>query len=418
MVGLALGSLHVIAAPNLTRELLFTFFLPGLLFEAAFHLDLGAFRQVWRSAVFLSVPGVVIAMGIAAGILIGITGLLLPQAAIDFKTALVFAAVVAATDPVAVTALFREVRVPARLTVLIEGESLFNDGVGVVILTLVLAHMTGEASSVSATVVQFALVAGGGVLVGLATGWISSKIIRRLDDRLIEIGLTVIAAYGSFVLAESIRASGVLAIVVAGMMCGREGRNLGMSAASRVAVETFWEYVAFALNSIVFLLIGFQYESLRLAPIWRELFAAVAAVLIARGVIVLSLFGLAAPLRESIPAKWAPVLVWGGLRGALSIVLALSLPESLPNRELITALTVGVVLASIVVQGLSMPSLILGLRLADTATESPVVGRIAGMPREELERLSSARTHVDSTAESPAGHQTLESEHGDSRESH
>ena len=373
VVGLALGSFRVVTPPHLTQELLFTFFLPGLLFEAAFHLDLTAFRQVWRSAVGLALPGVLAATGITALLVVTggrVFGVATP---IDMSFGLVFGALVAATDPVAVTALFRELRAPRRLAALVEAESLFNDGTGVVFLSLVLAYVMGGDMSLATASVQFALVAGGGVLVGLCVGWVVSIIIHRVDAPVIEIGLTVIAAYGSFVLADRLAASGVLATVVSGMMCGRQGRDRGMSAPSREAVQSFWEYIAFALNSIVFLLIGFQFDAIRLRAIWPEILLAFAAMLLARAVIVASMLLLQRASTERMPRAWGGLITLGGLRGALSVVLALALPPELAQRDVIVSLTVGVVLVSIIGQGLSMPLLLrrLGMRGAlPLATDS------------------------------------------------
>ena len=373
VVGLALGSFRVVTPPHLTQDLLFTFFLPGLLFEAAFHLDLTAFRQVWRSAVGLALPGVLAATGITALLVVTggrVFGVATP---IDMSFGLVFGALVAATDPVAVTALFRELRAPRRLAALVEAESLFNDGTGVVFLSLVLAYVMGGDMSLATASVQFALVAGGGVLVGLCVGWVVSIIIHRVDAPVIEIGLTVIAAYGSFVLADRLAASGVLATVVSGMMCGRQGRDRGMSAPSREAVQSFWEYIAFALNSIVFLLIGFQFDAIRLRAIWPEILLAFAAMLLARAVIVASMLLLQRASTERMPRAWGGLITLGGLRGALSVVLALALPPELAQRDVIVSLTVGVVLVSIIGQGLSMPLLLrrLGMRGAlPLATDS------------------------------------------------
>jgi monovalent cation:H+ antiporter, CPA1 family len=370
IVGLALGSLRLITPPHLTQELLFTFFLPGLLFEAAFHLDLSAFRRVWRSAVTLAVPGVVVGVAITAFTMLAVARVFDLGSAVDLNVGLVFGALVAATDPVAVTALFRELEAPASLATLVESESLINDGTGVVFLTLVTAYVTGARTSPLSATLQFGLVAGGGIVLGVALGWLISKVIRRLDEPVIEIGLTVIAAYGSFVLAEQFRVSGVLATVFAGMMCGRHGRDLGMSAQSRAAVQSFWEYVAFALNSIVFLLIGFEFDARRYSEVWPELLIAFGAMLFARTVVVLGLMAAKPLLREHLPTAWTPVIVWGGLRGALSMVLALALPESLPNRELLVSLTVGVVLCSIIVQGLTMPAIVRRLGIDDPSASS------------------------------------------------
>lgn len=366
VAGLALGSTGLVSPPHLTKDLLFTFFLPGLLFEAAFHLDLPAFRQVWRSSVVLALPGVLVGVFATALALVAGAHAVGFAPLFDFKTGLVFGALVAATDPVAVTALFRELRAPAALAALVESESLFNDGTGVVLLSLVVSYATGMSSGMVAGALEFLLVAGGGVVLGLATGWLISLVIHRVDEPAIEIGLTVIAAFGSFVVAEQVHASGVLATVVSGIMCGRRGRDLGMSAPSRAAVQSFWEYVAFALNSIVFLLVGFQFNALRLGPIWIVLLVAFVAMSLARALAVFGVMAARPILGERYPFRWSAVLVWGGLRGALSIVLALALPESLPNRELLVSLTVGVVLLSIIVQGVSMPSVIRVLGLSQS----------------------------------------------------
>ena len=365
LVGLALGAFHLVAPPNLTQELLFTFFLPGLLFEAAFHLHLDAFQRVWKSAVGLAVPGVLIGMTLTALLVIAAGRLFGFAQGLDLRLALVFGALVAATDPVAVTALFKELHAPRRLAALVETESLFNDGTGVVFLAIILSYAMGVTSSVLDVSLQFAVLVGGGVVVGLLVGWIISMIIHRVNEPVIEIGLTVIAAYGSFVLADRLGASGVLATVAAGMMCGRHGRDLGMHEASRAAARSFWEYIAFALNSIVFLLIGFQFDAQRMQSIWMELIIAFAAMLVARAVIVYSMILLTRGTGEQVPIAWGSVITVGGLRGALSMVLALALPADLPQRELLVSMTVGVVLLSIIVQGLSMPVLIRRLRLAD-----------------------------------------------------
>ncbi|HEY2064940.1 MAG TPA: sodium:proton antiporter [Gemmatimonadaceae bacterium] len=371
IVGLALGSMRFVAPPHLTRELLFTFFLPGLLFEAAFHLDWTAFRRVWRSAVGLAVPGVVVATVVMA-VLVVVAGRAFGLATdMDPRLALVFGALLAATDPVAVTALFRELKAPARLAALLESESLFNDGTGIVLLSLMLAYATGAPTGLATASAEFVLLTGGGALIGAGVGWVVAMVIRRLDEPMIEIGLTVIAAYGSFVLAERVGVSGVLATVVAGMMCGRQGRDLGMSPLSRAAVQTFWEYVAFALNSIVFLLIGFEFDSVRLRSVWPELIVAFLAMLVARGLIVFGMLALQRRSADPLPRRWGSIVVLGGLRGALSMVLALSLPPDLPQRDLIVSLTVGVVLLSIIVQGMTMPFL---MRWTQAAGRAGAIG--------------------------------------------
>jgi monovalent cation:H+ antiporter, CPA1 family len=249
IVGLVLGSLKWVDPPHLTRELLFSVFLPGLLFEAAFHIDSRAFRKMWVAVAALAIPGVIVAIGITALLVVsGLRGLAIVP---DFLwgTALVFAALISATDPVAVTALFRQLSAPEDLLVLVEGESLLNDGTSIVFLSLILAYVGGAQTTPAGLALEFIKVAGGGALAGLVVGGIVTQIIRRIDDPMIEITLTTIAAYGSFAFADSIHVSGVIATVAAGMFCGNYGRKVAMSRESHQAVESFWEYVAFALNS-------------------------------------------------------------------------------------------------------------------------------------------------------------------------
>lgn len=171
---------------------------------------------------------------------------------------LVFGALIASTDPIAVVGLFKSLGAPKRLAVLVEGESLLNDGTAVVLFTLILGIAQGQEVSTGAAVLDFVKVVGMGVLIGVAMGFAVSKVIQRVEEPMIEITLTTIAAYGSFVAAEQLHYSGVIATVTAGMICGNYAVRTGMGPTTRIAVESFWEYVAFALNSIVFLLIGFE----------------------------------------------------------------------------------------------------------------------------------------------------------------
>lgn len=366
IVGLIMGSFDLVTPPRLTRELLFTFFLPGLLFEAAFHLDLAAFSRIWRSAAALAVPGVIVGMIVTAAMVVSLLRIVSADPTYDWRFGLVFGALVAATDPVAVTALFKEVKAPAQLATLVESESLFNDGTGIVFLSLVLSFVTGATPSVATLGGQFLLVTGGGIALGLVIGRVVAHIIRRIDDPLIEITLTMIAAYGSFALAENLSVSGVLATVVAGMSCARHARETGMSERSRAAAESFWEYAAFALNSIVFLLIGFEFRITELLHLGREIVVAFVAMLLARAAIVGLLVVAQRNTTARFPRGWPTVLTWGGLRGALSLVLALALPAAVQGREQLVAITVGTVVLSLIVQGFTMPYLIQRLGIGAT----------------------------------------------------
>jgi CPA1 family monovalent cation:H+ antiporter len=357
LAGLLLGLSHFLEPPHLTKSLLFSVFLPGLLFEAALHMD---FEQFWRNRltiISLAVPGVVAA--------IALTTLILAQAAqwlgtapnFSWEYALVFASLIAATDPIAVVATFKKLGAPKRLSMIMEGESLINDGTGIVFFTLSLSLVTGARVSFAGLAVDFVAIVGVGLLIGAAVGLLVSQVIKRVDDAMIEITLTTLAAYGAFVAAEQFHYSGVIAAVTAGLLCGNYALKI-MTPSSRIAVESFWDYVAFALNSIVFLLIGFEVHIRDLLSAWPMILVAFLAVTLGRAAVILGASALGRMTRERIPWSWSLVLTWGGLRGALPMVLVLSLHRGFPHRDLLVTITFGVVLISILLQGLTMPPLL------------------------------------------------------------
>ncbi len=358
VVGLIVGALHVVEPPHLTKDLLFSLFLPGLVFEAAYNIHINELRASWRTIATLAVPGVIAAIALTTLMIVGLFRLFGIEPDLTWRYAMVFATLVAATDPIAVVALFRKLGVPARLTTTIEAESLFNDGTSIVVLSLVLAYVTGEASSVASLSFQFLLVIGGGAAVGIAIAFAIAHVSKRLDDPMIEITLTTIAAYGSFVGAERLHLSGVIATVTAGLVLGQYTREVSMSAATQASVDVFWEYVAFALNSIVFLLIGFE---VRPAALWATAIPVILAfccVIVSRLIVVFAAKRVFQWTTERISNREATVIGWGGLRGALSMVLALALPSEFPNRALLIDMTFGVVLISLVLQGLTMQGLV------------------------------------------------------------
>ena len=368
LAGLVLGIVHLFDPPNLTKELLYAVFLPGLLFEAAFHLE---FRDFWRdrtSIAALAVPGVAAAIALTAIILEPIIKTLSLGAGFGWSHAIVFGALIAATDPIAVVGMFKTLGAPRRLSLLLEGESLLNDGTAIVLFSMVLGVAAGGAGGVSAVglVWEFVRVVGGGLAVGLLIGLGISQVIRQIDDPMIEITLTTLAAYGSFLAAEQFHFSGVIATVTAGMLCGNYAARTGMSPTTRIAAETFWEYVAFALNSIVFLLVGLRVHIGELMDSWALILAAYAAVTLARAGVVFLVSTLnRANTSRSWPPRWSAVLVWGGMRGGLSMVLALALPPALAQRDLLVTVTFGVVLISILLQGLTMGPLLRRLGIVE-----------------------------------------------------
>jgi CPA1 family monovalent cation:H+ antiporter len=370
VAGLALGSAHAFTPPNLTKELLYAVFLPGLLFEAAFHIEFTKFAQN-RLAIFaLAVPGVAVAVTLTAVALTpAINGLHFVEG-FTLGHGLVFAALLSATDPIAVVGLFKSLGAPKRLAVIVEGESLLNDGTAVVAFTLILAAVTGPGNvTVGGGLLDFVRIVGMGLVIGIAFGFTVSKAIQLIDDPMIEITLTTIAAYGSFVAAEQFHFSGVIATVTAGMLCGNYGARTGMSPSTRIAVESFWEYLAFALNSVVFLLIGFSVDIEMLFASMGPILLAFGAVTLARAAVVGGVGAALSLSRERIPWRWGAVLVWGGLRGGLSMVLVLGLEPSFPHRQLLVTMTYGAVVVSILAQGITMAPLLRRLGLVGSAEE-------------------------------------------------
>ncbi len=399
LTGLVLGAIHVLQAPHLSKELLFLIVLPGLIFEAAYHME---FREFWAAklSIFsLAVPGLLVAVG-ATGFMVWLGVNQLGFGSLTLMEAMVFGALIAATDPISVLAIFKTLGVDRKLYVLVEGESLFNDGTAVVVFTILLAMATGHETSLGGAVYEFVKVTGMAAAVGAVMGSLGSLVTRTLEEPVIEITLTALTAYGSFIIAEHFGYSGVIACVVAGMLTGNWGARIGMSATTRLAVESFWEYAAFVLNSLVFLLVGLEVKIGALVRHVVPILVAWVAVVVGRAAVVSLkqlIVGRLAPSAR-MPSAWAAALTWGGLRGGLSMVLALALPRTFVHRELILTLTFGVVLLSLLVQGLTMKPLLTRLGLAGRATDREAYERrlarlrAAGRAVEELEAMHRART--------------------------
>lgn len=345
--------------------------LPILLFEAALNLKWELFARNARPIFGLAIAGTVVNIGVV-GLLVHVF------LGVGWFQALILGAIISPTDPLSVVVTFRQLGVPRRLSLIVEGESLFNDAVGLVIFSVLLSAATsGSDFSVLNGVYEFFIVSAGGVVVGGVLGLVASNITRAVDDHLIEVTLSTILAFGSFLLAEylhigTVHFSGVIAVVVAGLMMGNHGRPAGMSATTVVALDTFWEYLAFVANSLIFLLIGIELSVLefgrQLLPILGVIGAVYLIVLFARAFV--SYAGSAAldTRDRPIPEKWRHVIFWGGLKGALSMVMVLQVTQPelrlWHGFDLLLSATFGVVFLSLVVQGLSIGSLVKWLRLA------------------------------------------------------
>ena len=346
-----------------TPELILALFVPPLVFEAAFHLELKQLRENLVPILLLAVPGVLLTT-----LLVG--GMTALGAGMAFGTAVVFGALIAATDPVAVVSLFRALGVPRQLALTVEGESLFNDGTAIVVFRIALAAALTGAFEPLTALTDFLRVALGGIGVGLVLGWITAQLVARLEDRLTVTSLTTILAFGSYVAAEYFHVSGVLAVVVAGLLCGNVGMA-GASPSTKIMIFNLWEYLAFLSNSLVFLLIGLSVD---LTLLWENLPVIVVAVVAVVGSRAMVVYGFSWLARlwgkaSRIPSSWRHVLFWGGLRGAISLALALSLPATMPARGQLQAMTFGVVLFTLLAQGTTIQLLLERLGLTERSPQ-------------------------------------------------
>jgi CPA1 family monovalent cation:H+ antiporter len=376
IVGLGIGLVGLAPEAQLTPDLVLFVFLPPLLFEGAWSVKLSLLRENWRAIFFLAGPGLLLSLVIIAAALHLLDGL-------DWATALLLAAILSPTDPVAVIGLFRQLHVNARLSNIIEGESLFNDGVAgslyQTFLAIVLLTLHGQAPTGLATLgnglLLFVVEAGGGLALGAFAGFLISRVLRRIDDPVVETTITLLSAYGIYWVADAVHLSAIIAVLVTALMLGNYGRSIGMSERSRTDADTFWRMLAFLGNALIFLLMGVQihkFARLLLAgpelTTWLVALVAIGVVLLARFALVLTLTArswasvprkagrpfLAPLVKHPLPRAWQLIVFWSGLRGALSLALVFALPMDVPSREVLVVSTYAVVLFTLLIQGLSI----------------------------------------------------------------
>jgi CPA1 family monovalent cation:H+ antiporter len=404
----AVGMAASVAEPlkvEITPQLVLVVLLPALIFEASYQTDFGKLRPSLGGVALLAGPGVLITAALIAAALALGAGMPLPQA-------FVVGAMLSATDPAAVIATFKRLRTPRRLATFIEAESVFNDGTGIVVFAIAVDLVSHPAGPLDVGV-AFVSVAIVSTAIGAVAGFVASRVLPNVGDHLIEISLSLVLAYGTYLAADAIHQSGVIATAVAGIVLGNYGRRLGLSERTEEALDTVWEFVAFLATAFVFLLIGFAISASALIGAAGPIAWAVVAALAARAIIVYGLLGAwrlagralgrreaagrrlgrlsigrlsigrlsigrlsigrlsigrlsiglskaaepAPPRRRSgarndgeLPLGWLHVIFWSGLRGAVSTALALSLPADFPNRVQLQGITFGVVIFTLLVQ--------------------------------------------------------------------
>jgi CPA1 family monovalent cation:H+ antiporter len=355
IAGVGLGASRLLPRVGLDPAIVLQVFLPILLFEAAISTDLRRLRESLAPVAMLAVPGMVATIFVAGAILAG--GLGLP-----WPVALLLGAILATTDTIAVIAGFRKVRAPARLATIVENESLFNDGTALVAFATILGVVQTGRFEIARGLAELAWVTGAGLAVGFAVGFTVSLLMRRTEDHLLEILLTVVVTYGSSLAAETLRASPILAVVAAGITVGTLGWR-GLAATSKVAIRSFWEVAAFGVNSVVFLLVGLQVEFPALLAAAPAIGWGLLALTAGRAAAIYPFLALLHLRGAPVPLAWQHLLVWGNLKGSLSMALALTLPAALAQRELLTAVVFGCALVTLTLQGLTLVPVARGLGL-------------------------------------------------------
>lgn len=338
-------------SPNieLTKQLVFTAFLPPLIFEAAIQLRWRDLRKDLLLILTFATVGVLVS---AAATVIGMHYL----AHWTWISALVFGVLIAATDPVSVIATFKDAGVHGRIHLLVEAESLFNDVTAAIAFITVLAFASGQSTGVLGLTGTLFVTIAGSLVCGAVIAVLVLLLAGATDDHLVEITFTTVAAFGSFLLAEYFQLSGVLATLTAGLIIGNVG-HLAIAAEARAAVEEFWEYAAFVANSLIFLLIGMRLANQNYALVLLPALIAILIVTVGRAASIYPLSLLFARSALKVKAQHQHILFWGGLRGALALALALGLPPEMPEREAIISVAFAVVASSLFVQGLTIKPL-------------------------------------------------------------
>jgi monovalent cation:H+ antiporter, CPA1 family len=351
----------------LSKEMILFVFLPPLLFEGSLHMKFDYLRRYAWPIGILAMIGTVVSAGLIA---------LAARTLLNFgwESALLLGVILSPTDPVSVLSLFKQHGAPKGLQMILEGESVFNDGIGIVFYVILLKALSGEEVTAISGSLEFLKIVLGGAAVGLAVGYLAHIVISQIDDHLTEILISLVCAYGSFVLAETFHFSGVISTVLAGLLMGNLALRHAMSESTRESLLLTWEVLAFMSNSAVFLLIGLSVNIGNLLGSMGLILAAVAFMLLSRIAVIYLLLPAANLLQSAqnkVPIAWMHAAYWGGLRGAIPVALVLGLEtqfQAVQNTTLST-IVFGVTVFSIVVQGITMQPLMVRLGLSSDAEE-------------------------------------------------
>jgi CPA1 family monovalent cation:H+ antiporter len=365
LVGLLLGITQIpmleeaetyITQSHVFQAIIISLFLPILLGDATLKLPFSQLKEQKKPVLALALGGTFLSfliIGFSTHYILGL----------PIIVAFTFASLMSATDPISVISIFKSLGVSKRIATIIEGESLFNDGIAVVLFQIstlyLLSYMEMGWLGVGSGLLLFLKFSLGGVVVGLILGYIFSQIIRIYDDYPLEIAFSIILFFGSYFIAEHFHVSGVIAVVVSGLMFGSYGGKIGMSETTKTNINSFWDVVTLIANSLIFLMVGLEIKNIEMTDKWGIIVLAIVIVLAGR---TISVF-LSLALIKDFPSKLKVLLNWGGLKGSLSIALALSIPHSFEGRDDVLILTFSVVLFSLLVQGLTIQPLIKRLGL-------------------------------------------------------
>ncbi|MCA9385484.1 sodium:proton antiporter [Candidatus Dojkabacteria bacterium] len=368
LAGLLLAplNLELLSSFKLTPGLVLFILLPILLFESAFNFDSRVFKKIALPAFLIASIGLILSTIIVALPLYFIFD-------IPFLASFLLGSIVSSTDPVAILTILKKMGVPLKLNLLIDAESFFNDGTSLVLFKIVslLLLQTSTNSSVSSMVIQgfgsFIYITLGGLIIGALLGILFSKIISFISDaHFVEIGLTIVLAFSSFIIAEEfLHVSGVISVLMAGLVLGNFGRNK-ISPRVFKQLTSIWHFLVFIATVVVFLLIGLKVNVALIFENWKIVSASIAAVLIARSTAVYSIGSIYNSFNESsnrLPMKWMHVINWGGLRGVLPLALSISLPDSFEFKDLFLIITYGIVLFTLFFNALSMKAVVKKLKL-------------------------------------------------------